>query len=136
MRLSVEQPRIYLRRSRPRALIAILAACGYALLALLVGGTETLAQTRSTVIMLPLAPGRELDVNVWTQEGRFFSEDLDRGALRVARPQLTIAIWYHHRTMATARRLLLFKVPTWPLAALAVSAALAGVCLWPRRPAP
>jgi hypothetical protein len=134
--LMIEPPSIHPRRSRPRASLAMLVACGYALIALLAGGTELLAQTRSMVVALPITPGRELDLNVWTQEGRFFTDDLDHGTLRVARPQLTVAIWYHHRTMGTARRLFLLKVPIWPLAALAGGAALVAVCLWPRRSAP
>jgi hypothetical protein len=84
-------------------------------------------------LALPIAPGREMHVNVWKPVKDNTSWGFG-GALahEIDRP-LTIMVWYNHTGASSITRLLAMRAPTWPLLGGAVVFGLIAALLW--RPA-
>ena len=82
---------------------------------------------------LPIAPTRELHVNVWKPVKDNTSWGFG-GALahEIDRP-LTIMIWYHHIGASSMTRLFTMRAPAWPLLGAAVIFGLIAAAIW--RPA-
>lgn len=110
-----------------------LAVLGILLVALLHVGLWANAQwrpIRTVTMALPIAPARELHVNIWKPVKDNTSWGFG-GALahEIDRP-LTIMVWYNDTGAASMTRLLTMRAPTWPLLGGALTFGLLAALLW------
>lgn len=110
-----------------------LAALGSLLVALLQVGLWANAQwrpIRTVTMALPIAPARELHLNIWKPVKDNTSWGFG-GALahEIDRP-LTIMVWYNDTGAASMTRLVTLRAPTWPLLGGALFLGLAAILLW------
>jgi hypothetical protein len=86
----------------------------------------------SATMVVPIAPGREVRVNIWkpVKDNTSF---IMNGALAhdIDRP-MTVVVWYHHTWPVRASRVGSMELPTWPLLLIAAALTAGGVWAWPR----
>lgn len=114
-------------RSRRLAVLGIMLV---ALLNVALWANARWRPTRAISLTLPLAPARELNVNVWKPVKDNTSWGFG-GALahEIDRP-LTMMVWYNHTGTASMTRLLTMRAPAWPLLGGAVGFGLVALLLW------
>lgn len=112
----------------------LLVLCSVFLAGMFVAGLWTGTRwknSRDVQMRLPLGPGREVIVAVWTLRKVYIDKDYNHSAAIVLTDQpLRISMWYQDTQVARIRQLMEVHVPSWPLAMIAVGLWMITLCLW------
>ncbi len=77
--------------------------------------------------VVPVAPGREIDVNIWNREKVYIDKSYNHSASTTLNG-VTLGVWYQDTSLAHMRQLVVTPLPEWPL--LAMAATLVGFTAW------
>lgn len=90
-----------------------------------------LRQPAPIAMAVPIAPARELRINIWKPVEDKTSFIFDGALAHAIDRPLTVIVWYHHTGAVQVTRLGSVEVPTWPL--LVIAGVLGSSAVWLRR---
>ncbi len=93
--------------------------------------TTLITPERGTALALPIAPGRELHISMWSREERFTTEEYLYSDSVIVDVPLTVTVRLYERHTISLRHLFTVRLPTWPLLVIAV--VLGAVGIWSRK---
>ncbi len=93
--------------------------------------TTLVIPERGTALALPIAPGRELHISMWSREERFTTEEYFHSDSVIVDGPLTVMVRLYNLNTISLRYLFTVRLPTWPLLVIAV--VLVGIGIWSRK---
>ena len=77
------------------------------------------------IFAVPLAPGRAIDMHIWSHDLAFSPKFTTSGLTRQRFGPLRATIWYRDTVTAFNMRLAMVRLPIWPLLLIVTAAAIA-----------
>jgi hypothetical protein len=93
--------------------------------------TTLVTPERGTALALPIAPGRELHISMWSREERFTTEEYLYSDSVIVDVPLSVMVRLYDRHTISLRYLFTVRLPTWPLLVIAV--VLVAIGIWSRK---